>query len=357
MESQDRQIKPFQLTTDKMLRQQLREIMIDAAYGRGICLHPDSVNLVCEDPIESHTIQKSSLRLIANKRNQVYTQHTSLSSSTDIVFIKKLGVNKASTFRGFCSRHDNEIFRPIEDHPLQLTKEQVALHSYRAECRQLYFFFRLRAYYQNHILPHAVNESKLYGKLGLCFHLQTGSHCEVFSNAREASMISAIRSRDYSNMRYVALVFDTVPEIMTCTCIVPSIDVQGNHLQYPYGSAPLHTLCISLLPYNERKGVLLFSWYNKSHINERFMQPLLTLLTLDAAAIPDTVVRFLFHHVKDIYFSPRWWDKLPTNAKDNLSQRFLHNYRGRQACYDDSEDDGYQYVDWNITDFETSFVV
>lgn len=344
----------FQLPSDKHLRQQLQQIMTGAAYGTCICLHPDTAKLDCDDNIKSHAIQKKSLRLIADERNQVYTQHTSISSSSDIVRIKKVGINEASTFRGFCSRHDKELFQPIEDYPLQLTEEHIALHSYRGECRQLYYFFRLLAFYQYHFLPHVGDRSPLYGLLGLLFHLQTGTHCWLLGGGRTGGMIDVIRGHSYNDTSFIAVIIDSVPNIMTCTSIVPTVDVRGYGLQNPFGSKPLHTIGISLLPYDERKGVLLFSWYKKSSINERFMH---SLLSLDADAIPDTIVRFLFHHVKDIYFSPGWWDRLTPDAKDNLSERFLHTYRGRPACYVDSEDDGYQYVDWNIIDFETNHKV
>ena len=343
----------FQLPSDRQVRQQLQHIMTRAAYGPCVCLHPDTAKLDCDDNIKSHAIQKKFLRLISDKRNKVYTQHTSLSSSSDIVRIKKVGINEASTFRGFCSLHDNELFRSIEDYPLQLTEEHVALHSFRGECRQLYFFFRLLAFYQNHILPHEGDRSSMYRLLGLLFHLQTGTHCWLLGGGRTGGMIDVIRGRRYNDTSFVALIIDSVPDIMTCTSIVPTVDVRGNGLQDPFGSKPLHTIGISLLPYGERNGVLLFSWYKKSSINERFMH---SLLSLDAEAIPDTIVRFLFHHVKDIYFSPRWWDRQKSDAKDNLSQRFLHTYRGRPACYVDSEDDGYQYVHWNITDFDTNLM-
>jgi hypothetical protein len=44
----------------------------------------------------------------------------------------------ASTFTGFCNRHDTELFRPLESRGFTATTEQCLLLAYRAVCRELY---------------------------------------------------------------------------------------------------------------------------------------------------------------------------------------------------------------------------
>ena len=43
----------------------------------------------------------------------------------------------ASTFRGFCSKHDDHLFAPLEREPFSGTAEQMALLGYRAVCYEL----------------------------------------------------------------------------------------------------------------------------------------------------------------------------------------------------------------------------
>ena len=52
--------------------------------------------------------------------------------------VKRVGINQASTFSGFCGRHDNLTFAPLEDAPFTATDEQCFLLGYRAVCRELY---------------------------------------------------------------------------------------------------------------------------------------------------------------------------------------------------------------------------
>ena len=51
----------------------------------------------------------------------------------------RIGRNHASTFTGFCSTHDAEIFRAIDQHPLDRNNmEQLFLLAYRAVARELH---------------------------------------------------------------------------------------------------------------------------------------------------------------------------------------------------------------------------
>ena len=51
---------------------------------------------------------------------------------------ERIGVNEASTFFGFCDRHDSRVFRPLESGAFNFTPERVALLGYRAICRESY---------------------------------------------------------------------------------------------------------------------------------------------------------------------------------------------------------------------------
>ena len=50
---------------------------------------------------------------------------------------ERVGARQASTFLGFCERHDDEMFAPLEKGAFIGTNEQAFLLAYRAECREL----------------------------------------------------------------------------------------------------------------------------------------------------------------------------------------------------------------------------
>lgn len=99
------------------------------------CIFPD-----CTEPaIESHSIQNALLKRIANSKKQVLhfgfdVSHLELKNA-----IKQIPITEASTFLGFCNKHDTDIFLPVEqsDKPLIVTNnEQMFLLTYRAICRE-----------------------------------------------------------------------------------------------------------------------------------------------------------------------------------------------------------------------------
>ena len=93
----------------------------------------------------SYLSKSSSLRNIA-RDGHVYGFEISIRSldqNRGFVLPSLLGVNRASTFTGFCSKHDNLIFSPLEDRPFTGSKEQCFLLGYRALARE--YFTKLSA--------------------------------------------------------------------------------------------------------------------------------------------------------------------------------------------------------------------
>lgn len=101
------------------------------------CLWP---TLQCKNKaIKAHSIQNAaSLDLIAEK-NHVTALGMRIDDGAPNCSFAKIGRNKASTFTGFCSHHDAELFKPIDTKPLSLSdEEQLFLIAYRSVSRELH---------------------------------------------------------------------------------------------------------------------------------------------------------------------------------------------------------------------------
>jgi len=93
------------------------------------CVFPDHSN--CSNKvIKSHSIQKNKILKHIAENGMVISV-----DSEDILFtheFRKIGINSASTFFGFCNYHDAKIFSEIENEDYTGRIEQNFLHSYRA---------------------------------------------------------------------------------------------------------------------------------------------------------------------------------------------------------------------------------
>ena len=107
---------------------------------RGRCLHYEN-GIRCNEIIKAHSIQRNRLLSAIADNGHVYKISANIASmkkNKGRLTYEKCGINKVSTFLGFCKRHDNELFEPIDNFPLIPTDQQVLLYSYRSLCRELF---------------------------------------------------------------------------------------------------------------------------------------------------------------------------------------------------------------------------
>jgi hypothetical protein len=109
-------------------------------YESTYCSHPTASPQQCSRQIvRAHTLQKSGLLSAISVDQHVYgLKLTGLPNDRGIYPFKRIGLNQASTFTGFCERHDAELFRPLETIPFTASKEQLFLLAYRALAKELY---------------------------------------------------------------------------------------------------------------------------------------------------------------------------------------------------------------------------
>jgi hypothetical protein len=96
----------------------------------------------CAGPIvRAHIIPRSQLRQIA-QRGHIVAVPTSLLAVMRMqqtkFEVKEIGIGEFSTMNCFCAGHDKTIFAPVEDKPLTLSPEQLALLHYRAITTEFY---------------------------------------------------------------------------------------------------------------------------------------------------------------------------------------------------------------------------
>ena len=100
-------------------------------------------------PINAHSVQnRRTLELIqeAGKVTQIGGKLTQDGQNT--VF-RKVGRNKASTFRGLCAEHDREIFKLIDTNPLDSTNSHMCdLLVWRAITSEMAAKLNMAVYFQ-----------------------------------------------------------------------------------------------------------------------------------------------------------------------------------------------------------------
>lgn len=113
----------------------------NAKFAR--CLWPQQSS--CPAPvIKAHSIQRrGTLETIAENSHVVMPELRFRGDDPPELLFLKVGIKRASTFTGMCSYHDNKLFTPIDDEPLDLeNREQMFLLAYRSVLRETHASMR-----------------------------------------------------------------------------------------------------------------------------------------------------------------------------------------------------------------------
>lgn len=166
-----------------------------------------------------------------------------------------------------------------------------------------------------------------------------------------AKMQNAYARGDYAGIQFFAIELDSVPEILCSGMTNVEFDFGGDRLQSVTQQQRQDLITLSLLPFRNKYGVAIFSWYGRSAVNERFIHSLLSLPGYD---IPNAIVRFIFQHFENFFVSPRWWDALTVAMQKCLLERFESTMFIESYLFIDLGPDGMNYVDWKVSNIKTN---
>lgn len=328
---------------------ELSQIIRDKARKKE-CLHPNSPTECKGKIVKAHTVQLALLKKIA-RNNHVYTPDIDMNADEDPWRMARKGLKQASTFTGFCSYHDNQMFASIEKRALELTESNIFLLTYRSMARGFYVS-RENTHLSMFNPDTPLLSDKDFGPIhGVyiedpSFEEQVMKDLEVF-----AKMQKAYARGDCDGTKFCAIQLDSLPEILCSGMTNVEFDFAGQRLQSVVQEKPQDLLTMSLLPYRTNYGVALFSWYGGSDVNESFVRSLLAIPERD---IPNAIVRFIFQHFENFFVSPPWWDNLSATIQEQLLGRFTSTFYAESYFFIDLAADDMNYVDWNVTDIETN---
>lgn len=354
------------------------------------CYHTiDSCN--CDkDIINSHSVSKSSsLEKIAYK-GHIYNYKLNFynffdlnnSNPLNIIEPKKVGINEASTFYGFCKYHDNELFRDIDVENIKINEKTAFLLGYRAFVREYYTkelaiieqekllkgFANLTSEesfakeLNNCSLPNFIEEmiNKKYNGNLKAFIKEPFTHeiinnnpflkefkksvedCGKFIN----KYFNIFKSEDYSSVKYVAFKFSKTPDILFAGAAPILYDFEGSSLENDINN--LENITINAVAY-DNGGIIIFQWFDNDKINNRFIDSLIKIYCKDKNNICNILVQFIFVYIENIFIRMSWWDNLDTDLKNKLSEyNNLHNIH--IPVYKSLIPDGNKYCDWGNVD-------
>jgi hypothetical protein len=320
---------------------------MQSAAAQKWCLHPLAGPGVCDKVISAHTIQRSRiLRQITDSSNHVRTFHPiNPDFSTGTLQLRRIGWREASTFTGFCAKHDSFAFRPLEEAAFVGSPEQCFLVGYRALCHEIH--------QKSGILKAEATVRSLVDR-GLPVESQkalqemwTGHEEAVRSGLADFQKLKTVMdrqllSKDYSKWRRAILSFRGDLCVASTGAVSPNRDWDGKPLQV------LHDLesNIQQLPFGivatADGGAAVFVWQAEDTAPQQFIE---SLLKRDNRRLPSLIVQFIFAYIENTYFSDCWWESL-----SGVDREHIESLAGiGDAYYTDFSYSFSKLVPWEIT--------
>jgi hypothetical protein len=325
---------------------------IKHAQRRETCLHRNASSSECSGLIvRAHTVQESLLRQIAES-GRIYGFPKDMGAiirSNGVPTPQLIGVSQASTFTGFCAKHDDEFFAPIEKYALQPCAQHVFLLAYRAVCHELYDKRGVTS-----LEPHLRQIDRGFHQAAQRFFQSTlaprlkGASAGLRDVERQKRRLDQVlATQEYGVMRYCWILLDGVPDLMCSSCFVPKWDFQARKIQDLANlDSDVGSVAVSLLS-SENRGCAVLSWHTDH--DSTCLPFVQSLLELPDEQLPHALVRLITGNMQNQFWAPKWWDTLAADVQGAILERFRATVSPSTPISPNHLiDDGIRAVSWKI---------
>lgn len=228
------------------------------------CFHPNKDE--CVMPIKSaHSLQRQgSLRFLEKDKNgnkylYIHSERHH-NSEHDFFDLKMTGRKTATTFDGFCSFHDTELFKIIENEP-EVTDinndEHCFLHSYRSFAISAHRKFEEWKLYNSNDEEIIEHNNKIYSSLQLT-ELKMGLSAALNDFKKPKQLIDNwLINKHYSELEYLVFEYPYTIPVGCASYITPHQLPSGKSIQMNPFNKIQSSILTTVLPFSNRSVVIL----------------------------------------------------------------------------------------------------
>jgi len=321
------------------------------------CSVPNALKDKCTNKIiNAHTVSKSSsLAEIADDTNHVLGLKVSMSALTTnggVILPEKIGINQASTFKGFCSHHDKSLFACIEDEEFSKTNEQLFALVYRAVCKELYA--KNSSTEISELLKSADKGKDIINQIAIQ-EMASGFGIGTDTALKELNDFKVLLDESLVNntaldMCHIIVSSSSPCPVSVSSILAPDVDFEGKQIQDLSNLKVVPEGVIFNSFSSDGNGYIVFSWLKSSIIISNFIE---TLVNQSANSVFNALLRFFFSVSENIYISPVWWESLTEELRSTLTKRIMIGV-SPFVPHDNAylTDDGYVFNGWTIESIE-----
>jgi hypothetical protein len=223
-----------------------------ARFGK--CLEPQ---MRCKKKaIRAHSIQNARTLDLLEKGGHVIALRPRFSESGPQIDFEPVGRNEASTFTGFCSEHDRDIFAPIDRDMIDTTNlEHLFLLAYRSVTFELHAIIKGAVMMQNMYTTRVELGWDSPSELSPAGRLATENQLYAFVTWRYRADNFDVEflSGDYSKIEHDVIVFE---DQKPCIAVSSLFTIEG-----VTRSDDTVRVAVNVLPISDNKTMAVFSYH------------------------------------------------------------------------------------------------
>ena len=323
---------------------------------RGGCLAPPGAGDGCAGRIvQAHTVPRSSLTRISDD-GHVLSFHVDvgqLKKHGSAIWPQPRGIRKASVFTGFCAKHDNDLFEPLERERFAANPHQCFLLAYRAIARELYLKTNTRAHFERR-LPDIVRQRGVPPGFveGMKLFTRGTALGEAELRLEKDEYDSAFAASDYRRVNAYVIELHSAPPVMSSGCFVPEHTFEGSQL-WTFTTRIARRrpeMTISSFADINGRGFLVFAWLDD--VEGHAVAFVDSLEDIADSQLTGPLLRFMFEYCDNIHINPVWWRELGLRAQRALVQHMdmASEFDPSREARDFYSDDGIAYPTWSVRD-------
>lgn len=298
------------------------------------CFHYDFDN--CDSTIiDAHSLQKKgTLKVIASEKHEViFIEKNELKNIREP---KRIKTKNASTFKGFCHKHDSIFQQTIEASLFNNSEEHCFLHSYRAFAYSHHIIKQNQDYLTSVtgnlelVLSNMLNSlSDLSSILGGNMKLPVPSLEGMKLNDEQKKILSTTKYESYKELINTSLENENYDDLdyivysknhkipIACSSWIKSHLHFGEGLLIQHKGELYHgyPIMVTIIPESNDCTHIILARFKSDSISKILFDQLKELNTNNISQFELTLSSIVLRFVENLYISPKWWDSLDTYLK------------------------------------------
>lgn len=291
-------------------------------FSSKVCSAPKSVHDECSTSIvKAHTVPKSSsLKAIAVDGHVLGLRLglENIQKYRGKLCPEKIGINNASTFTGFCQKHDDLLFSCLEKQPFIKSEEQCFKLAFRSFAREFYTKAALVSMYEvNSVLDRGKPSYRQLEIQEQAFFTNVGAEAGLRDNIfHKEKFDRCLDSKNYSDIRAVVFEFTELFPVQVSGSVNPDFCFNNSKLQDLSNLERVPDLLSFTSFFDGNKSYIILSWL--LHCHNSCVALVKALLSKPREDISIYLVQYIFSNFENYFISPTWWESLSDKDKSSI---------------------------------------